>query len=126
MMIDKTLFVIFGRNKVLNNSRYVEMFYTLKTNIPFDEIVEMNSEFTKLNSRDGFGPFDTEVDLVNFSMGLCEKLKLQGICLCNEELLNTTFQEVKNINLLNQYLFENGDAQELPEQKKKGLFSNLF
>ena len=123
MNIEKTLIINYSRDQRKNLSRYIEVTYSIKGLVPLEEVVDLNSDFKAIYDGTRLGPFETEDELKNFSLGLSTKLRYEGVCLVDSDLLNKAFSEVSNIAKLNQYLFDNGEKHLNPEPKNRGIFS---
>ncbi|EQC45293.1 hypothetical protein [Bacteriovorax sp. Seq25_V] len=126
MNIEKTLILIYSRDQRKGLARFIEVTYSIKGLVPLEEVVDLNSDFKTMFDGTRLGPFETEEELKNFSLGLSTKLRYEGVCLVDSELLNRAYSEVSNIAKLNQFLFDNGDKHLNPEPRNKGIFSKFF
>lgn len=126
MNIEKTLILIYSRDHRKDLSRFIEATYSIRGLVPLEEVVDLNTEFKAIYDGTRLGPFETEEELKNFSLGLSTKLRYEGVCLVDSELLNRAFSEVSNISKLNQFLFEHGEKHLNPEPKNRGIFSKFF
>jgi len=126
MIIDKALFVVYSIDNRNNMARFIEQAYSTKGMVEFDELSFLKDDYAHLYMDHRIGPFDTEEDLLKFSYMLSEKSRLDGVCLCGSEAINSALGEVKNISNFNEVLFEKGEKIENPDEKKGGLFSGLL
>lgn len=126
MKVEEVLFVISSIDLKNNRGNYIDLAYSVKGPIRFDEIDGGAQEAAELITANRIGPFDNEEELLKFAYGLSEQSKLSGVCVCNAAALNEALNEVNNTSVLNEVLLSMGDVLENPEQRKKGLFSGLF
>jgi hypothetical protein len=126
MIIDRSLFVIYSIDSKNSMARFIDLAYTTKGMLEFDELSILKDEYSHLYLDNRIGPFDTEEDLLKFSYLLSETARMDGVCLCGSDAINASLGEAKKVNEFNNVLFEKGEKIENPEEKKRGLFSGLL
>lgn len=126
MNIEKVLFVNHFKSKKDQNQRFIGIVYTIRGILTNQDIADADAHFINLIHGDKIGPFESKEDLVAFAHTLSGRYKLNGICLCDEEIVNKAFLEVRHVSKLNAYLFEIGEVIDNPTPKKKGLFSSII
>ncbi|OIQ19076.1 MAG: hypothetical protein BM556_07260 [Bacteriovorax sp. MedPE-SWde] len=126
MNIEKVLFVIYSIENKSGMNRFIDLAYSLKGLVQFDELQLLKDEYAQFYKNDRIGPFDTEEELIRFSYLLSEKSRMEAVCLCGSEAINTALTKVSKVSDLNEALFEVGEILENPEEKKRGLFSGLL
>ena len=120
------LFVLYSFDSNKEMMRFIDLAYSTKGVLDFSH-VEIEEDLTQVYEQEGrVGPFETEEELLQFSYELCEKAKLESICLCDVDAVNQSLKDAGNVNKLNDHLLEHGDILTDPDHKKKGLFSNIF
>lgn len=126
MMIEKVLFVKHFKSKKDLNQRFIGLLYTVRGILSNQDILDADSAYESLIHGDRVGPFESKDELITFCHSLSARYKLHGICLCDEEIINKAFSDIRQISKLNHYLFENADIIENPQPRKKGIFSSIL